>query len=265
MRASYLVGQTVFGLDRLDGYRAMQWTAGVAMALAVVAGMAWTYRVTRSEGAEIVFAALVIPSPMIGIYAFAVMTEGTTLLLVATAFWGWERALARPRHANWWAVAAGAAFGIAIDIREPAALLCTWPVFSCFTDRPPRRWMLLGLAVAAALLVALAVGVLGGWLWFPSGAWPSHSWGAGAMAIHFQWPDRSYFKHMVQWTNEMTWEARKYRLSVGENLLYLLKYGMAAMPVAFPLTILALAGGAWAVWGGGCCGWRRLRRRSWPR
>lgn len=228
MRAAYLVGHGVFGLDRLEGYQAMQVVGGLAMGGAVVAGMAWVYRLTQSEAAEILFAALVVTSPMLGVYGFAVMTEGLSLLTISLAFWAWERAIISPSLAGLWALGAGLAFGVAIDIREPAALLVFWPVISCLTDRPRRRWQLLALAAAGAA-VTLAIGVFGAWLWYP--------WAP--------WPDPGYFRHFGQWMHEMAREQVKFPVSIPDNLEYLVQYCIASLPIAFPISILALVGAKW--------------------
>ena len=228
MRAAWLAGQWAFGLDRLEGYLAMQAAASLIMAGAVVAGMAWTYRLTRSAAAELLFATLVVTGLMVGIYASAVMTEGATLLTVTLAFLAWEAAVGAKRRPALWALAGGLSFGVAVDIREPAVLLAAWPIVSCLVDRPPRRWMLLGLAAIGAA-ATLGAGVLGAWAWFP-------------------WTDRTYFQNIIQWTGWMSAERSQFGAPILENLRFLAAYSFAACPAALLMALPALA-------------WAGMRRR----
>ena len=223
MRAVYLTG-SLLGLPRLDGYLAMQAACAVAMAGAVVMGMAWVRRLTRSAAAEWIFAALIVPSPMIGVYTYSVMTEGPTLLMLMTAFWAWEIAVETKRRPAAWAVVAGLAFGVAVDMREPAALLCAWPVLSCLVDRPARRWRLLACAAGGTALT-LGIGVIGGWAWYP-------------------WQDKGYFGNIHQWYRDMSAERRKFPVSLSRNVGFLFLYFGAAIPIA---TFLALPAVVWSI------------------
>src|ERR1700730_547159 len=80
MRWSYQIGEVFFGLTALHGYLAMQIASALMMAGALAALMAWTYRLTKSSAAELLAAALVLPGPLIGLYASTVMTESMALL-----------------------------------------------------------------------------------------------------------------------------------------------------------------------------------------
>ena len=177
MRAAWGLGQALFGLDPLQGYLVMQAAGGLAMAGAVVVGMAWTYRLTRSVVAEAIFAILIVFGPTFGAYCCAVMTEAVTLLMLGLAFAAWERAVVG-RGSPAWAVGAGLAFGVMIGIREPAALLCAWPIISCLAGGPPRRWRLLAAAFAGAVL-SLGAGVVGAAAWTPAG-WQGYAGSVGA-------------------------------------------------------------------------------------
>ena len=223
MRGAYLVGKGLFGLSELEGYLAMQVACALCMAGAVAAGMAWTYRMTRSVAAELIFAALLVAGPVFGIYATAVMTEAPALLMLALAFWAWQRATAAERRRGVWAVAAGLAFGVMISMREQAATLAAWPIISCLTDKPSNRWRLLSLAVAACALT-LAIGALGAWAWYP-------------------WTDRSYFQNIARWTAEMVKERRLYPVAPVANLISLGKFALVAAPLA---AILLAPAAIWA-------------------
>ncbi|HUT60980.1 MAG TPA: hypothetical protein VNA25_24295 [Phycisphaerae bacterium] len=226
MRASYWVGSALFGLTLSDGWLAMQVTCAVAMAAAVVVGMAWTGRLTRSASAEVVFAAMVVMGPTIGIYTFSVMTEGLTLLMLSAALWAWELAVGGAGHRRLWAAAAGAAFGLAVSIREPVVLLGLWPILSCLIDRPARRWTLLATAVGAAALT-LGIGVIGAWAWYP-------------------WTDAGYLEGISKWAGQMARERGMFPVSVAANLGWLAKFSFAAIPTAALLIVPALAWSAFA-------------------
>ena len=251
MRAAYLAGQQILGLTPLDGYLAMQVASSVMMAGAVVVLMAWTRRLTGSIAAEVLVAVLLVPGPMIGIYASAVMTESMAVLMIGLAFWAWESAVCAAGIASapggagsnagvlparnagilpaLMAMAGGLAFGILIDIREPAVLLAAWPVISCIIDKPPRRWLLLGLAMLAAA-VTLLIGIYGAWAW--------HPWG--------------YFENMGRWTAAMTRERELFPVSLLENAKLLFAFSVSAAPVA---TVLLAPSLAWAAF--------RRRRLFW--
>jgi len=223
MRTAYLAGSSAVGLRPAEGYLAMQAACSVMMAGAVIAGMAWTYRLTGSEAAEVIFAALMLPAPLVGIYAAAVMTEGQTLLLVSAAFWAWQRAVSSSRRPVPWALAGGLAFGAAVSVREPAVTLAAWPLVAWFLYRPPRRWTLLAAATAGASL-ALTVGILGAWAWYP-------------------WP-RGYLHNVAVWMQHMSQERRQFPVSLTGNAGFLATYALAAAP----LLSAALAPAAiWAV------------------
>ncbi len=231
MRCAYLAGRAVFDVGLADAFLPMQTASSLMMAGAVVAGMAWTYRLTRSDAAEILFAAIVVPASTIGIYASAVMTESMTLLTLSLAMLLWEMARANPPRAALLALAAGACFGVAVDVREPAALLFAWPVVSCLVDRGTNRWRLLAI-MAAGAIVALGIGVWGAWAWFAA--------------------PQGYWANIVQWTRDMAAERRRYSVQLAENAKFLLAYCVAAAPVG---TLLAAPGLVWA--------FRRERRLFW--
>lgn len=232
MRAAWLAGQAVFGLDRLDAHLAMQAGNILIFALAVVVGMAWTQRLTRSTAAEIFFALIVVLGPMFGIYSSAVMTEPLAMLMLGLAMLGWEVARTASRRAPLWALSAGLAFGVAVDIREPACMFGFWFVVSCLVDRPQRRWTLLACGVGGMVLT-LGVGVLGGWAWFP-------------------WTDRTYFQNIGYWTAKMADERQRYPVGKLENWWWLIQFAVAASPLA---TVLALPAAVWAA--------LRRRRLMW--
>lgn len=233
LRGAYLAAHRVLGVARLDAYVAMQALCAAFMAAGVVAGMAWTYRLTRSATAEIAFALLVIPGPMFGIYASAVMTEGLTLLAVGASFLAWEAAMRSARRGGALALLAGLCFGIAINVREPAVLLCAWPILSCLTDRPRRGWRLLALALAGTALT-LALGVAMAWAWYPAA-----------------WTGRTYWQNLGQWTAWMSAERAQFGVDIGRQASLLARYTAAASPAALALVLPAAA---WAVVRG-----RRLR------
>jgi len=222
MRVVYLAAHGLLGLDPQDGHLAVQAVTMVLMAGAVVAGMALTYALTRSASAEVLFAAMVVCGPLIGIYASAVMTEAATLLMLTLALLGWERAVSGSRRAAAWALAAGLAFGILVDMRELAVLLAAWPVVSCFVDAPPRRWRLLLLAAAGAVFT-LAIGVLGAWAWHP-------------------WEAPGYFGRIGSWLGAMVAERNKFPNSISTNLGCLCVHAFVAAPVA---AVAMLPAGAW--------------------
>jgi len=227
MRAAWGVGHALFGLDPLQGHLAMQAAGGLAMAGAVVVGMAWTYRLTRSVAAEALFAIVIVLGPTFGVYCCAVMTEALTLLMLGLAFAAWEQATVG-RGSLAWAVAAGLAFGAMIDMREPAALLCAWPIVSCLVGGPPRRWRLLGAAFAAAAL-SLGAGVVGAAAWTPAG-WQGYAGSVGA------------------WIDAMADE----RELIGMSLLLNLRYLLLWMTLGGAVTLAAL---------GPATVWALLRRR----
>lgn len=226
MRAAYWVGSELLGLTWSNGWLAMQVTCAVVMAAAVVVGMAWTGRLTRSASAEVVFSAMVIMAPTIGIYTFSVMTEGLTLLTLSAALWAWELAVGGAGHRRLYAAAAGAAFGVAVSIREPVVLLGLWPILSCLVDKPPGRWRLLATAVGAAALT-LGIGVLGAWAWYP-------------------WSDVGYFQGIAKWAGQMSRERSMFPVSVAANIGWLAKFCFTAIPTAAVLIAPALLWSAFA-------------------
>jgi hypothetical protein len=230
LRGAWGIGSAV-GLQRADAHLAMQVACLLAMACAVVVTMVWIGQRGGSAAAEGLFAAMIVTGPMVGVYASAVMTEGLTMLCIAGSFLLWELAIGRRRG---WpiALAAGAAFGIAVDIREPAVLLAAWPILSCGFDHPPHRWQLLSAALAGTL-ATLAVGIAGGWAWFP-------------------WTDRTYWQNIAQWTRWMTDERTQFAIHLPRQLRLLATYALAASP-------LSAVGGllAWSA------SWRHRRRAFW--
>lgn len=167
MRLAYLAGSAC-GVDLMHSYVPLQLAVAVMSTAAVVAVMHWTYLFTGRLSVAILAGVIGMASPSLVVYCSAVMTEGPTMLFLALAMIGWERALARsgarPRAATLWSAAAGMAFGIAASMREPAVLFCAWPAISCFIDRPEGRWRLLA-AGAAGAAGALGFGVCMGWAW----------------------------------------------------------------------------------------------------
>ena len=81
MRTAWLTGHGLFGLGTAEAYLPMQIASALMMAGAVVAGMAWTRRLAGSWAAELIFAAMVVPGLIIGLYTFSVMTEAMGLLI----------------------------------------------------------------------------------------------------------------------------------------------------------------------------------------
>lgn len=247
MRCAYLLGKVAWGLDLSNAYLAMQVASACMMAGAMVALMAWTYRLTGSVAAEIFAAALALTGPMIGIYASSVMTESLTVLMLGLAFWAWEVARARPAQPiegsprallsrDMVTFLAGCAFGVAIDVREPAALFCAWPVLSCLVDRPEQRWRLLTIAILGTF-VTLGLGVLGGWAWYP--------WYTG------------YFNNMRRWTHSMAQERLLFEVTPWQNAKWLCQFAMFAAPAAFMLLLPAIAANlVRAVRTPGGVGWR---------
>lgn len=223
MRAGWLIGGGMFHLEVSEAHLAMQWTNMLVMAAGVVGLMAWTTRLTGSRPAGLVAAAMVLPGPMLDIYASAIMTEPLTLLMIGGAFYAWERAI---RRCGWgWAIVGGLCFGVAVDIREPAVMLAAWPILSCLVDRPAHRWRLLACAVAG-MAVTLAVGMGMAWAWFP-------------------WTDRSYWANMTLWTGLMSDERKQFGLSLLTNGLYVLGFLGAALPLVLAGIVPALA---WLIW-----------------
>ncbi|MFB3892528.1 MAG: hypothetical protein ACE15C_10955 [Phycisphaerae bacterium] len=262
LRAMYAIGHGLFGVARLDGYLAMQIGCSIVMALALVALMAWTHRLTRSTAAEVIVAALVLPGPMIGIYASSVMTEGLAVLMITCAFLAWDKVstiadcglriadspgtgcggigedpanpkseIRNPKSTTsarriapfLWALTAGLCLGVAIDIREPAILLGAWPVISCLADRPQHRWRLL-ILMAAGAAIALGIGVAGAWAWYP--------WSKG------------YLGNMHEWLGKMAAERTQFPPSVLENLGLIGLFLAIATPLP---AVLALPSIIWAL------------------
>lgn len=220
MRGAYLLGHHVLRLPMLEGYLAMQMACAFIMAAALAVLMAWTYRLTKSAAAEVIVAGLILPGPLIGIYATAVMTEGLTVLMIGLAFLLWQRAIeAEPSAARIWALVGGACFGVAADIREPAALLCAWPIISCLVDRPKHRWQLLALAVGGCIL-SLGLGIAAAQAWYP-------------------WP-RGLLENIKIWSASMAGEREKFPVPPMQNLSLLAQYAMGTAPVLALLVVPAL-------------------------
>jgi len=231
MRAAYLAGRGIFNLGPLDGYLPMQAACAFLMAAAVVAGMVWTYRLTRSVAAEVIFAALIVSGPLFGIYASAVMTEGATLLMLTLALLGWERAISAKRSGWVPAFLAGLSFGVAVDMREPAVLLGAWVIISCLVDRPAGFWRLLAAGLAGAALT-IGIGVLGAWAWYP--------WAGG------------YWANIARWAGWMAAERLQFGVSIVENAGLVAMFAFAAAPV---LALGVLPAGLWS--------FMRRRRLFW--
>ena len=225
--------------NAIHGYVPMQIAVAVMTAAAVAALMHWTFLFTSQRKIAIAAGIVGAISPSLATYCSAVMTEGPTLLFLSLAMIGWEKTIqgagtlprnaypstlqARPQD-SWiapegWAMLAGLAFGIASDMREPAGLLCVWPIVSCFLDRPAGRWRLLTLAAAGATFT-LVFGVMMTWVWRP------------------------YLTPMLalrEWTQYMEKEQALCHVNLFANLAFLLMhYVMAA-----PLAALACAGWVW--------------------
>ena len=214
MRAVYCPVARLGG-TRGDVFTAMQTANGLMFAAGVVLLMAWTHRVSHSRVSELIAALLVLSGPMMGIYAMSIMTEPMTLLLLAGAFYCWRRAVADASGQGLhWAAGAGACLGIVADIREPAALLCLWPVVSVLAERPARRWSKLLLAAGAGA-VTLSVGVLMAWQWYP-----------------VEYTGRTFWENMSAWTVAMARERSAFGPALAVQFRLLAEYAMAASPVA---------------------------------
>lgn len=225
MRGGYLAGQ-LLGLSPIDGYRAMQATSAILMGLAVVVAMAWARRLSGPRG-EGILGSLMILAPMFGAYGSSVMTEGLAILMLAAAMLLWEQGLAQPDRAIRLALAGGLCFGIAADVREPAALLCAWPVTSCVLDRSfaattRRRWAMLAAAVGGTA-VTLGAGVAGAIAWSPDPA--------------------GYFAGVTHWARSMADERLLFPVSPLANGGTLAWFLLLAAPGA---AVLALPALAWA-------------------
>ena len=284
-----------FGIDPVHGFVPMRVAVAILTAGAVVAVMHWAYLLTGRRRAAVWAGGIAVASPSLAAYCSAVMTEGPTLLFLALALVGWEKAIrgdgwhghasfARPcsdrcdegghAHANSsvgmapdssvprshgptvsrshgptvsrshgptvsrshgltvsrshgptvrrlftpaaWAMLAGMSFGVAVDMREPVALLCVWPVISCFTDRPVGRWRLLALAGVGAI-ATLALGVMMTWVWRP---------------------EQDPLAALLEWVDYMGKERVLSRVNPLANAGFFLMHYATASPVA----VLALLG-----------------------
>jgi dolichyl-phosphate-mannose-protein mannosyltransferase len=228
MHGAFRTGRAFFGLTPINGHVAMQVTAALMMAGAVVALMAWTRRLTQSRAAELIAAALVLPGPVLGLYGAAIMTEGMALLFLTSAFLAWDTALARAQGASakdaWpWALVAGLAFGIAVNVREPVLLFAAWPVLSGFAVGREVRGRLLAIAAGAAA-AAFAIGIIGAWLWSPRAD--------------------GYLAGIAQWAGYMASARQRYPVDLAGNLLFFATACLAALPVA---TALIPSTVGWAV------------------
>ncbi len=220
MRAAYIVGRELFALTRLEGYLAMQLTCALFMAGAVAAGMAWTYKLTRSVTAEVCFAALILLGPMFAIGASSVMTESATLCMLTLSFLAWEKAIAARANAMRWALASGLAFGVMVSMREQAVVLLFWPVVSCLTDKPHRRWSLLA-AGAVGTFVTLGFGVFMAARWYP-------------------WPDVSYWQNIGRWVDSMQTERGQFAVRPWAQADILATYLFSASPLVALLIVPSL-------------------------
>ena len=220
MRAAYIVGRELFALTRLEGYLAMQLACGLFMAGAVAAGMAWTYKLTRSVTAEVCFAAMILLGPMFGIGASSVMTESATLCMLTLSFLAWEKAITARANAARWALASGLAFGVMVSMREQAVVLLFWPVVSCLVDKPHRRWTLLS-AGAVGTLITLGFGVFMAARWYP-------------------WPDVSYWQNIGRWVHSMQAERGQFAVRIWKHVDILALYLLSASPLVALLIVPSL-------------------------
>lgn len=231
MHLSCQVGLWV-GLPLSHNFQALRVTVALCTAGAVVGAMHWTYLLSRRLLASVLAGVMLIVSGSLMAYASAVMNEGPTLLFLVLALLGWEAALRRsgargcdpqsadarsPRAAAAMAILAGAAFGIAANMREPALMLCFWPVVSCFVDRPVHRWRLLALA---AIATVLTFGFGAAMTWFQRGE-PLLELLAG------------YSKYMAQ-------ERATYGWDKSGNVAFLAIHLHAAVPLATTMFVVFL-------------------------
>ncbi len=231
MHQAYVAG-SFLGLDQPHGYQAMRATVALMTAAAMVGLMYWTFLLTRKMSVAVVAGVVALVSAQLMESASAVMTEGPTLLMLMLAYLWWEKSLGRPSGGgpacSAWALAAGLAFGVAMDMREPALVLCAWPVVSCFVDRPQGRWRLLGLAAMGAV-VTLGLGV-----WMAREIWVS------------QWHE-DIGQRLREYGQYVDGERAHYGWPVGMNVLYLLLHILRAAPL---MTLGAGAFAIWLIWGG---------------
>jgi hypothetical protein len=215
MRLAYLAGRAL-GVEPTYCFIPMQAAVSIMSAAALAAIMHWVYLITGRLRPAMIAAAVALISPAMAVYCSAVMTEGPALLFIALALIGWDSAVSRsarqPAGAVLRAVLAGMALGIAANMREPALLLCAWPIASCFIDRPRQRWLLLSVAAAGAA-ATLAVGVGMAWLWS----------GTDPVTVL-----RSYIDYM-----------RKERETFGGNLLAHVGFLFTHFSLATPLAVFA--------------------------
>jgi hypothetical protein len=245
MRVAYRVGQLLFNLSPLEGYRAMQLTSALMMGGAVVALMTWTFQLTKSRSAEVLVSTLVVPSPLIIAYTSAVLTEGMTLLFLTLACISWENVLSRAnenhklpirpltiidRPENW-AFLAGLAFGVTIDIREPTIVLAAWPLISCLSNNSKTRWKFLAIGGIGAC-ITLAIGIFGAWAWCPR-------------------PD-GYINGIAEWLHDVTHEREQFSIHFVGRAGFLVLWALVCAPVAAVLLIPSII---WAI------NWKR--RLSW--
>ncbi len=226
MRAAYLIASIPGQLSLPDAWAVMQATNLAIMSAAVAVGMAWTGRLTGSSAAEVVFALLFITGPMFGIYAGSIMTEPLTLLALSTGFWAWQRGIQADSRRVLWALAAGACLGVAVNVREPALLLCAWPVVSALAGKVRRRWAMLSATAGGAILV-LGIGVLMAWSWYP-----------------VEYTGRTYWQNLAHWTADMAVEREQFAIQPLRQVWLQVQYSLAASPVA---TVLILPAVVWAV------------------
>lgn len=225
MRLAYLGGQALAGLELLDGYRSMQMLSALMGASALPVAMALAHRLTRSLMAEVLLALLVIAGPVVAMYTPTVMTESMTFLITMVALYAWQRAV-QPEalliSVPWkWAILAGGAYGLAIDIREPLILFAAWPIATIFLYRPRKSWALLLIATGAAAIV-LGIGVIGAWMW--------HPWG-------------DFWQGLVRWQHWMQQTRLLIGVSFWRNMLGLVEYLSVSAPA---LSVLIIPAALWS-------------------
>ncbi|MBI5723393.1 MAG: hypothetical protein HZA50_05500 [Planctomycetes bacterium] len=190
MRVVYLFFHSIWGLTPLQAHIPMQITCAVMAAAIVPLLMAWIFRLTGNRRTELFAGLLMITAPLMCIYSAAVMTEGLTCLALVAAMYAWQRAVdyrakivqtdnaethtlsttagqSKPlATARFWAIAAGLAFGIASDVREPLIVMGIWPIISLFVYKPQKP-LILFLYAVVGLLMSLGIGITGAVAWCP--------------------------------------------------------------------------------------------------
>ncbi|MBI5724101.1 MAG: hypothetical protein HZA50_09105 [Planctomycetes bacterium] len=245
MRAVYLPCHLIWDLTPLSAHIPMQIACAVMTAAAVPLLMAWTRRLTGSGRAELFAGLLIIAAPLVGVYSASVMTESMACLALVAAMYAWQRAVDHrtesempqtgilqtgdsgsisppsglPIRTWFWAAAAGMAFGIAIDVREPLIMLGLWPLASLFVYKPLKPVCLILLAAAVAALT-LGAAVLAAWAWYP-------------------W-DTGFFGNLGGWSNYMAERRARIGLSIMENIGHIREYAYVSAPAVAVLAIPAV-------------------------